>query len=108
MYRALLPLALLLPLTGCPTAGVVLTGASVASYVNSDKFLADHAADALTEKDCRTTFVVEGKQYCQDPVDPQAEALAEVEAQPYCYRSLGQVTCYDRPDPYNNNERPVR
>ncbi|MEM7652336.1 MAG: hypothetical protein AAF220_04055 [Pseudomonadota bacterium] len=108
MKRIVLPLALLLPLTGCPTAGVILAGASVTSYVNTDKFLEDHVADAITEKDCRATYVLDGEEYCQDPEDPVADARAELEMQPHCYRSLGQVTCYDRADPYNNNERPVR
>lgn len=25
----------------------------------------------------------------------------------YCYRTLGEITCYDRPDPYNGGQRKV-
>ncbi|MEQ8710366.1 MAG: hypothetical protein RIC36_15360 [Rhodospirillales bacterium] len=94
-----LPAVLLgvLLLGGC--AGLSLAGlagtAEVASVVNTDKTLTDHVASSLTGRDCSTIKVKTRNQYCIDPnsIPPAPEPV-------YCYRSLGDITCYREPNPY--------
>ncbi len=96
-------------LGGCGVeTGVAIAGASLASYVHTDKFPTDHVASAASGEDCGMINVVEGESYCKEVVDPEMEQLKEANAQPYCYYTLGEITCYDTPDPYNNNEVPVQ
>ena len=86
-------------LTGCaglPLAGVV-GGAEVASVVNTDKTLTDHVASNLTGHDCSTVKVKSRGKYCIDQNSIPAPQPAV-----YCYRSLGDINCYENPDPYAN------
>lgn len=108
MRQFLLPL-LLVPLAGCgAAAGTVITGASLATYVHTDKFISDHIASAASDKDCAFLHVIDGQSYCKEDLDPEMQRRIQAEQQPYCYYTLGEITCYDTPDPYNNNEVPVR
>jgi hypothetical protein len=91
-------------LTGCaglPLAGVV-GGAEVASVVNTDKTLTDHVASNLTGRECSTLKIKSRGKYCIDP-----NSIPDPEPAVYCYRSLGDITCYDRPDPYTNGASAV-
>lgn len=97
-------------LAGCSgTAAVVAGGASLATFINTDKFVTDHVASAATGMDC-SSLNVTTKQgaYCKAYQDPKAAALAAEQNYPFCYRTLGAITCYDQPDPFQNNEDPVR
>lgn len=66
----------------------VLDGAVI---IGTDKTIADHAISVASGKDCSLVRVERGKTYCkEDEVFPRPEV--------YCYRELGAVTCYDKPD----------
>lgn len=113
MRKTLLPLCFLafsMPaLSGCGIeTGAAIAGASLVSYVTTDKLPTDHVASAASGEDCSVRNVVDGDAYCSEVVDPEMEQLREANAQPYCYYTLGSITCYDTPDPYNNNEVPVQ
>ncbi|MBT5414694.1 MAG: hypothetical protein HOH66_02625 [Rhodospirillaceae bacterium] len=93
--------AALFALQGCVAGSVALTGAEMASNITSDKTLVDHAASLVTGMDCSSIHSANGYSYCNDSDEENAAAPT------YCYRSLGAVTCYDRPDPYGDNATAV-
>ncbi len=73
-------------------AGVNLAIVDTAVVVSPDKTLEDHAASYFSGKDCFTTRVEQGRTYCvEDEPNPQSTLS--------CYRTLGDITCYENPDP---------
>jgi len=58
------------------------------------KTITDNIASYYSGKDCSTLRKNQGLTYCkEDQVHPKANV--------YCYTTLGKVTCYDRPDPFD-------
>jgi hypothetical protein len=113
MRRTIFPLLglILLPLAlgGCGAAvGTVAAGATVATYATTDRLPTDHLVSAASGEDCTVLHMADGEPYCQTLEDPEMRQLREANNAPYCYRTLGEITCYDTPDPYNNTEVPVR
>lgn len=99
--RAAPALMMLLLLAACGgEVGLVLAGASVASFATTDKFLADHAVSYATGEECSALQFEQTGEYCMDPEEiALAEAAAEerrlaAESQLFCYRTLGDITCY--------------
>lgn len=95
-------------LSGC----VLLTGpglfaAGMATIINTKKTPSDHAVSWMTGQDCSSVKYSQGRAYCA----PTEEAKARADGRPfddddrpetygpYCYRTLGSVTCYREPDP---------
>lgn len=74
--------------------------ASGASLMGSDKTIVDHAISVGSGKDCSILRTERGLTYCK-------EDMPQVKQNIYCYRELGSVTCYDRADPYNENQQRV-
>lgn len=67
----------------------ILSGVSVMA---TDKTIPDHIASYRSGKDCSTVRTEQGRTYCrEDESRPQPVA--------YCYRTIGDVTCYAEPDP---------
>lgn len=62
------------------------------SLINTDKTVIDHVAGVMSGQDCSTLRSMDGGHYCQ----PHYENVPVVPPL-YCYRTLGEVTCYDRP-----------
>ena len=92
----------LLALWGCGTE--TLAVASMATIINTDKLPSDYIAEIATGQDCNTLRAKQdGGQVCRDPNAGQV-----YERPAYCYRTLGQITCYDKPDPYGASTRAVR
>ena len=82
-------IALILLLAAC-TSWAVVDGITV---MGTDKTLEDHVVSLASGKNCSTVRTERGLSYCaEDEVVP----LAPV----FCYRTLGEITCYDRPDPH--------
>jgi hypothetical protein len=98
MTRTAVLFATLLALAGCSGPGVLLAGASLATLIHTDKMPADHLAGYVTEKDCSVLHTVAKEPYCQNAEPDGHERLAAMSARLYCYRTLGGVSCYDRPD----------
>jgi hypothetical protein len=65
-----------------------------ASVVVTQKPLSDHIVSFFSGKNCSTIRREKGLTYCEE--DEMQSGSPRV----YCYRALGGVTCYDRPDPY--------
>lgn len=110
--KGLAALVIAAPLAaGCTLADSVLLmgGATLVSFIHTDKTISDHIIGAVTKKDCSTLRILtEGKPFCRDPAEAQANVAnaAQVAAQTAaaganCYRKLGRVRCYDRPNPFS-------
>ncbi|MFQ5775816.1 MAG: hypothetical protein ACE5GS_14940 [Kiloniellaceae bacterium] len=98
MTRSALLLTGLLALSGCGSAGLAFGGANLATLIGGDKTIPDYAVSRVAKQDCSLLHAARNEPYCQGPSrDPRAE-LAALSATMYCYRTLGGVTCYDRPD----------
>ena len=89
--------AVMLGLAGCES----LPGygeAEAVSLMATKKTLTDNVVSYYSGKDCSTLRKEQGLAYCkEDQVIPKANV--------YCYQTLGSVTCYDRPDPYDPRRR---
>jgi hypothetical protein len=91
--------AALLGLAACePTTTAVVAGASLASLIHTDKTLMDHAASYATDEDCSILHSAHNEAYCQAYASEGPDPLLAMTATHYCYRTLGGVSCYDRPD----------
>ena len=97
--RLLRPLALIVPilfLAGCAGSGFVPGAAQLegVSVVVTQKPFTDHIVSFFSGKNCSTIRREQGQTYCEeDELQPGA-------AKVYCYRAIGGVTCYYRPDPF--------
>lgn len=87
-----------LSVTACDP--VSFAGVEAVSLMGSDKTLVDHAVSYGSGKDCSTLRRERGQTYC---VEDQAVVRPNI----YCYRDLGGVTCYDRPDQSNTGKQLV-
>ena len=98
-------LASALILSACTGAepAIVFLGATT-DIVMTDKLPTDYIAEALTDKDCSyIRHLDDGGPLCR------SEDYGKVVERPlYCYRTLGRVNCYERPDPYNMGQTPVQ
>jgi len=65
---------------------------SSASVMATGKTLPDHVVSFQSGKDCSTVRVEQGRSYCKED---EANPMPVV----YCYRTLGDVMCYSKPDP---------
>lgn len=92
-----LPLSLLLP--ACtPEDGALLVVGSAISMMGTGKTIPDHVVSQVLNKDCAAQRVTDGfDKICLDENPPTTVAQA---APSYCYRTLGNITCYDKRDPY--------
>ena len=107
MVRALALVVLMFSLSGCLLAtGPGLFAVGTATFINTDKTMTDHALSFVTGQDCSTLEYSKGEGYCQ-PHESEQAIQPDLVAQggtfvgygPYCYRTIGRVTCYSHPDP---------
>ncbi len=97
--RVLVICASLLGLTACGgEVGMILIGGSMTSLSYTKKTLLDHAISKYTEKNCSILNTARNQEYCQAPGLSEREKVAYMASTMYCYRTLGGVNCYDRPD----------
>ncbi len=66
-----------------------------ATTIATEKPLSDHFVSFMSGKNCSTIRREKGQTYCEE--DELRSAAPKV----YCYRSIGGVNCYDRPDPFD-------
>ena len=99
---ALLALGLL---AGCgPETALYGAAATTALIVETDKTPADLIGSVATGMDCDTLRAKRDKgAWCRQP-----DAGVVIEPPLYCYRTLGTVSCYDRPDPHGTGQQEVR
>lgn len=103
--RALVPACALLLLAGCGgEVGLVMVGATAYSFATTDKFLTDHAVSYASGEECSALQLEQTGEYCRTADEIAAEDAAEesrrlaAAAEMYCYRTLGDITCYEQQD----------
>jgi hypothetical protein len=72
----------------------------IGSVVTTDKTLGDHLVSIGSGKDCSSVRTEKGQTYCKEDELHLAPAV-------YCYPSLGDITCFGQPDPYDTGKLPV-
>lgn len=117
--RRVLSIALCAPLLAAglgacdPASQAMMAGASLVTFVHTDKTVSDHVATWAFDEDCSTLALANGEDYCQPFVTEEERAAAEAEAAArqagtYCYRTLGAVSCYQQPDEMASSMARVR
>ncbi|MCP4393261.1 MAG: hypothetical protein GY804_03185 [Alphaproteobacteria bacterium] len=76
-------------------SGVAFAGLETVMLINTDKTLSDHLISSYTNKDCSSVRYSEGGEYCVDTVEIPSAMYEKL----FCYRTIGEVSCYDRPIP---------
>ncbi len=99
MTRVLVICAGLLGLNACGgDVGLAMLAASTASFIHTDKTVVDHAVSYSTDRDCSILHIANDENYCEPPVPIEPGQVAYMASALSCYRPLGGVSCYDRPD----------
>lgn len=75
--------------------------AEVVSLVATGKTASDNVMSLATGKDCSTIRAKDEGRYCVAKNPPIERPDV------YCYRSLGQVSCYREPDPYQDGAQAI-
>lgn len=75
-------------------------GVSTVLLINTGKTLTDHAVSYAIDEDCSMVNYEKTHHYCREW--PEVKVRPEPEL--YCYRTLAQVECHTRPEPYGNKE----
>lgn len=100
MIRPVALLSALILLGGCgliPGIGQV----EAVSTMGTSKTFSDHIVSIASGKNCSSVRRERGLTYCEED-EPRPPPVSR-----HCYRTLGSVTCYDRPDPYAGRLQPV-
>lgn len=114
IYRLAMVPAMVVGLGACELGTTALmAGASMVSLAHTDKTLGDHFATWAFDKDCSILYASNGEPYCQrfeteeERLAAEAEAAA-LRAQTYCYRTLGEISCYREPDSMASSQARVQ
>lgn len=78
-----------LPLGGCALSPLAVVGTEATTYSMTSKTTLDSVLSAVSGYDCSVKNASIGRNYCSEP------PKEEVEPERWCYRSLGEITCYD-------------
>ncbi len=96
--------SILLLVSSCGTESVYALGVGLANFVYTDKIPTDYLAEQASGKECNLLKSIEdGGPMCRDSFERQI-----IEKPIYCYRTLGQPTCYATPDPYGTGAERIR
>lgn len=96
----------LVALSGCelyasaPTAATPLAAIEGLTVIGTHKTIGDHIASYQRGKNCSTVRLQLGRTYCEEDEQVPMEEV-------YCYRTLGDITCYDKPLPDREKYQPV-
>ncbi len=103
--RSILFGAVLMTLAACGASSFLVLSGSMANFIQTDKLPTDYVAEWASGKECRTLVAMkDGGPLCRKSFDGPRVYEKPV----YCYRTLGQITCYDEPDPYRTSTQRVR
>ncbi len=96
--------SILFLLTACGTESVYVISAGLANFVHTDKLPTDYIAERASGKECNLLKAIEdGGPMCRDSFKREI-----IEKPIYCYRTIGQPTCYATPDPYGTGAERIR
>lgn len=99
IYGAIILLSSLL-LGACAAVVAPIVAAEGVSAVGTGKTFSDHLVSYASGKDCSTERANSGRTYC---VENENNPTPKI----WCYRTIGKPVCYDRPDPYQGNQRKI-
>jgi hypothetical protein len=77
-----------------------LAAAELATLIVTDKTMVDHIVSYFREEDCSSVRASRGDRYCR-PIRMAYTPPPE----PFCYRSLADVSCFAEPNPYGTDHR---
>lgn len=97
-YALLLPLCAV-TLAACDPVTMAAVG-SAGSLTATKKLPPDHIASWVMGRDCSVISLEATGDYCPDKREIDRSRL-------YCYKTLGDVDCHERPDLYRNSDRPL-
>lgn len=90
--RALFVVGGLLFVSACTALAPPVATVEGVSAVLTGKPLSDRLISIASGKNCSTVRRTTGRTYCvEDEINPAPRV--------WCYKSIGRVNCYDRPDP---------
>ena len=69
-----------------------------AVVIGTDKTIEDHIMSLTSGKNCSVVRKEKGLTYCEEDEPIINQNI-------FCYKTLGSVTCYDRPDSNNSRNR---
>jgi len=92
-----------LMLAGCGAEpGFLAVAGATSTIVNTDKLPTDFIAEAVTGLDCNSIRQSRDKgPLCRAPEQ------RVIERPVYCYRTLGDMNCYEQPDPFGDGAQQV-
>lgn len=70
------------------------------SVIGTDKTFTDHVVSLSSGKHCSTLRTQADLPYCEEDED-------RARVPRFCYRTLADVVCYDRPDPHGGRQQEV-
>ena len=80
-----------------PGESAIIVGTSLFSYFETGKTIPDHIVSEVMNKDCSAErWYNDGKPCADDETTTVAASVPE-----YCYRTLADVSCYSKPDPFD-------
>lgn len=102
--RKIFILLSLVSLSGC---GAVMMGGvpglaqiDMFTVVGTDKTVVDHVVSVSSGKNCSSVRLEQGDYYCEEDEPRITQNI-------HCYKTLGRVTCYTKPDPYKEGYQKV-
>lgn len=75
--------------------------ADVATMSMTGKTMVDNIYSFVSGRDCSTIRAMNGDYYCREYLPDNTV----IETRLYCYHTLGNITCYDQPQPYQRNQQ---
>jgi hypothetical protein len=95
--------AILLLAACSPAESGILAGTTIISLLETDKTVSDHIMSQMMNKDCSSKRLLEGAdRMCIDENESATKTVAQ-STPTYCYRTLGNISCYTKPNPYDPN-----
>ena len=94
-----------LGLGGCGgVESVFVLGAGLANFIHTDRVPTDYIAEYASGQECNLLKSIEdGGPLCRNSF-----TRTVVEAPVYCYRTLGEPTCYVSPDPHKTGAQTIK
>jgi hypothetical protein len=92
-------------LSACGGAeSVFVLGAGLANFIHTDRVPTDYIAEYASGQECNLLKSIEdGGPLCRNSFNPTV-----VEPPLYCYRTLGEPSCYVSPDPYKTGAQTIK
>ena len=83
---------------------VFVLGAGLANFIHTDRVPTDYIAEYASGQECNLLKSIEdGGPLCRNSFNPTV-----VEPPLYCYRTLGEPSCYVSPDPYKTGAQTIK